>query len=111
VVVDVGVIPTGKTNLKIVLESDVDVDVQLYDGTTALVQWPDGQLSGAGEASMTYKGMTITWSGYNGVDGLLGHEFITVEGEVSTDLTMKAYGYAAGDAQVNYSWGLDASEL
>jgi hypothetical protein len=110
-VVDVGVIPTGKTNLKIVLESDVDVDVQLYDGTTALVQWPDGQLSGAGEASMTYKGMTITWSGYNGVDGLLGHEFITVEGEVSTDLTMKAYGYAAGDAQVNYSWGLDASEL
>jgi hypothetical protein len=110
-VVDVGVIPTGKTNLKIVLESDVDVDVQLYAGNTALVQWPSGQLKGAGEASMTYKGMTITWSGYDGVDGLRGHEFITVEGEVSADLTMKAYGYAAGDAVVNYSWGLDASEL
>ena len=26
-------------------------------------------------------------------------------------LVMKAFGYAAGDAVVNHSWGLDASEL
>ena len=29
----------------------------------------------------------------------------------SSDLTMKAFGYAEGDAQVDYAWGVDATEL
>lgn len=46
----------------------------------------------------------MTYSGYNGVDGKKGHEFIEVEGTTPTILTMKAFGYQAGYATVNYSW-------
>ena len=110
-VVEVGVIPTGKSNLRIDLTSPEDVDVQLYDGGHPIVQWPDGDLSGAETQTLTYKGMEIEWSGYNGDGENLGHEYITVKGEVTTDLTMKAFGYAEGDAQVKYAWGLDNGAL
>ncbi|MBD88716.1 MAG: hypothetical protein CL940_00065 [Deltaproteobacteria bacterium] len=110
-VVDVGVIPAGKSNIKVKLSCENDVDIQLYDGETAIVMWPDGLLSGAGEDSVEYEGMTVHYSGYNGDGTGLGMEYITVEGTVSVDLTMKAYGYAAGDAQVDYFWGLSAEEL
>ena len=93
------------------LSCENDVDIQLYDGETAIVMWPDGLLSGAGEDSVEYEGMTVHYSGYNGDGTGLGMEYIIVEGTVSVDLTMKAYGYAAGDAQVDYFWGLSAEEL
>ena len=53
-------------------------------------------LFGEGLGTTTYKGMTITYSGYNGDGTNYGNEFITVKGEVATPLTMKAFGYAAG---------------
>ena len=105
-VVLVGEIPAGRVGVEIKLTSPEDVDIQLYDkeGNKAIVQWPDGLMSGDDTQSITYKGIKITWSGYNGDGTNLGHEYIKLEGETSTTFVMKAYGYAAGAAQVDYKW-------
>ena len=102
----VGDIPAGKVNVEVALQANngADVDVQLFDGPTAIVEWPGGLLSGPTAQSVYYKGMTIRYSGYNGISNR-GHESITIEGEVTTTLTMKAFGYQAGTANVTYKWG------
>jgi hypothetical protein len=109
-VVVVGDIPAGKENVRIDLTSDEDVDIQLFAGSEPLVKWASeiaesGLLNGADRDTVTWEGMHITYSGYNG-DGHFGKEYILIEGVVSTDLTMKAYGYAKGTAKVDYAWGL-----
>lgn len=107
----VGEIPAGKVNVDVALQSNggADVDVQLFDGDVAIVQWPNGLLAGPTSQSVSYRGMTIHYSGYNGITNL-GHESITIEGEVTTTLTMKAFGYQAGTANVSYSWGSGAGD-
>jgi hypothetical protein len=110
-IVDVGVIPQGKQNIKIELTSEKDVDIQLYQGDDALIKWPDGRINGPGVQTLTHNGMTITWSGYNGDGSNLGNEYIHIQGEITADLTMKAFGYAEGDAQVDYAWGVPDSEF
>jgi len=49
--------------------------------------------------------MNITWSGYNGVNGHKGHEYIKITGDTTEMMVMKVYGYEAGSADVTYSWG------
>ena len=112
-VVSVGIIPAGKTNIRIDLTSPEDVDVQLFDGAIPLVQWPDGRLDGAAKQTLQYEGTTIEWSGYNGGQSgsTKGNEYITIKGTLTRDLTMRAFGYAAGDAKVDYAWGLADSAL
>ncbi|TNE87172.1 MAG: hypothetical protein EP330_19585 [Deltaproteobacteria bacterium] len=104
----VGDIPVGKTNVAIELDAyaGADVDVQLWDGETAIVAWPNGLLSGSSAESVEYGGMTISYSGYNGIDGNWGHEKIEISGVVSSDLQMRAYGYQQGRAEVTYEWGV-----
>jgi hypothetical protein len=105
----VGEIPAGKVNVEIELQTEfgADLDVQLVDATNGdeLVAWPDGLLSGAGEQTLQHHGMTIHWSGYNGIDGDWGHESIEIEGATTRPLTVRAFGYQAGTAQVDYEWG------
>ena len=105
-VVNVGTIPEGKADVRIDLKAEADVDVQLFDGGIPLVQWPDGRLSKSGVQTLEYEGMTITWSGYDGDGTHKGYEYITIKGELSRTLTMRAFGYAAGTASVDYGWGL-----
>ena len=109
--VDVGVIPSGKQNVKVTLDCETDVDIQIYDGDTAIVMWPNGLLNGQSAQSVEYKGMTVSYSGYNGDGENYGYEYIMVKGEVSADLTMKAFGYKAGAAKVDYYWGLEDAEV
>ncbi len=106
-IVNIGDIPTGINNLVIDMKSPVDVDVQLYDKDNgrAIVAWPNGLLNGGTTASISYEGMVIEWSGYNGDGSNLGHEYIKISGETTKNLTMKAFGYRSGVATVNYSWG------
>jgi len=106
----VGDIPLNKVNVKIELiaRNDKDVDIQLYDGDTAIVQWPSGILNGPSQEEVDYEGMTIIYSGYYGIDGNSGHETIEIKGRVTRTLTMKAYGYRAGTADITYEWGIGA---
>ncbi len=104
----VGTIPAGKSNVRIDLDARFgnDVDVQLWDGDVPLIAWPDGLLSGPSRREIMYEGARIVYSGYNGIGGNPGHESIEIFGEVPFDLTMYAYGYEAGDADITYAWGV-----
>jgi len=104
-VIVVGTIPKDKANIVIKLSSNRDVDIQLFaeDGTK-LVQYPDGVLNGPTAGSTVYNGVTISYSGYNGNGTGLGNEFIKLEGVTKNSFVMKAYGYAAGQAQVDYTF-------
>ena len=110
-IVEIGDIPPGVNNLYITLKSDEDVDIQLYDKDdgTKIVHWPEGLLNEGNKKTTNYKGMIIEWSGYNG-DGInYGHEFIKITGKTTRNLTMKAFGYKAGYAEVHYEWGENTS--
>lgn len=107
----VGDIPAGKSDVTVSLEADGgrDIDVQLWDGSTKIVAWdPQGNhglLHGPTQETVTYQGMSITYSGYNGRGGNQGLEDITISSTLTRTLTMKVFGYASGTAQVDYSWG------
>lgn len=109
----VGDIPADKTNVVIELAAKAgkDVDIQLWDGTTRIVHWPYGQLSGPTQDEVVYQGMRIVYSGYNGIAGNWGHERIEVMGRVTRTLTMKAFGYQAGFADVTYAWGVGVGDM
>ena len=116
----VGLIPSGKWNVKIHLSATSDVDVQIFDiedkskfsEGKAVVAWCDepkkcniGALgSDEGKGHTSYKGMRVGYSGYGGVGGKPGKEYITIEGKTSTSLLMKAYAFETGSAVVSYSW-------
>ena len=102
----VGTIPTDIMNIKINLNSFEDIDIRLYskDGTP-IVSWPNGILHTAHKAATTYNGVTIEWSGYNGVDGHKGEEYIYIKGRTSEPLVMKVFGFKSGVADVTYEWG------
>ena len=103
--VNVGELPKGIQGLRIYLLSDNDVDIRLYGShNDKIVHWPKGILNNAAAESKSYKGMTITYSGYNGMDGQKGHEFIELIGTIPTTMKIKVFGYSAGYATVNYSW-------
>ena len=102
----VGEIPVNKRNVKITLASAGDVDIQLVDKLTAveIVAWPNGLLRGATQGCATHQGLQYCYSGYNGVNGQPGNEWIEIKGDSNRVLVMKAFGYAAGNAKVSYSW-------
>lgn len=101
----VGTIPKGVQNLHIELLSDQDIDIRLYgEDDSKIVHWPKGLLNRATPSTKNYLNTPVTYSGYNGVAGQKGHEFIDVAGYTPSLLTMKVFGYVSGTATVNYSW-------
>lgn len=116
----VGDIPAGKFDVYVGLGSDQDLDIVLYDleathtdgSDKAIVAFcaADGCNRGVlgmerTASSATYNGMTISYSGFGGVDGQAGKEFIRISGETTTNMRMMVYAYQSGSATVNYSWG------
>jgi hypothetical protein len=106
--VEVGTLPAGKRSIRVKLETagKEDVDLRLYlkeSPGTMLVGWPSGTLKKHNAESMVYSGSTITWSGYAGVTHA-GDEYITIDKPLISDLVLYAYGYAAGVADVSYSF-------
>lgn len=116
----IGSIPIIKKNLRVQLYSPVDVDLQLYDvedkstftmgqaiigycETTGCNKGMLGNNDGSAE-STRYKNRTYEYSGYDGVDGKKGNEYLLVQGISNTVLSMNAFGYAAGEALVSYSY-------
>jgi hypothetical protein len=107
----VGYIPANKANVLITLESRNDVDIRLYDSVTGetLVHWPEGiVLNGATRKCGSWNKIRICWSGYYGNGFHFGYEFIEISGPVRREMQLKAYGYAAGNAKVKYTFtGID----
>ena len=119
-VVTIGEIPRDKKNLRVELDAEQDVDIQLYDledtstfsEGKAIIAYCEAKDCNKGalgnndgtEESTVYKGLTYTYSGYDGVGGQKGKEFIQLGGVTSTKLNMKAFGYEAGVAQIKYSY-------
>lgn len=119
-----GVIPRGKKDLRVALTAANDVDVQLFDVEDAAASgFPEGRAvvgycddgapgcnAGAlgnndgGAEQATHKGLVYRYSGYDGEGGKAGHEWIEIAGVSNTRLLMKAFGYAAGNATVSYSY-------
>lgn len=104
----IGTIPAGIKDLRIDLTAVNDLDIELWDGDTFVVGWEsDGQkaqIYSATEITGGYNGVKITWSGWNGVGGSLGNEYIQINGTTANSFVMKAFGYQAGDVAVVYSW-------
>jgi hypothetical protein len=105
-IVEIGKIPAGMGDINVRLFSPSDVDIQLIDVATgeAIVAWPYGLLNQRSEECATYEGLEYCYSGFNGVDGERGNEWIQLNGVSNRELMMTAYGYDAGYAQVYYSW-------
>ena len=112
-IVEIGELPIGLSEIEIFLTATVDIDIQLYDKETGekIIHWPNGILSGSGYQSTVYHGIKIEWSGYNGDGTGAGNEFIKLSDNndpsapMSRAFIMKVFGYHAGIADVNYSWG------
>ena len=105
-----GVIPAGLYELQIFLESASDIDLQLIDAVdeTLLVldgvhpANPNGILSSSGYECADYLGLEYCYSGYFGVDGNPGHEFITVSGITNRPLRFQVFGFQGGTGTVEY---------
>ena len=100
----IGTIPAGTEYVYIDLSSNSDIDLQLWDGATALVGWGIGALlSDEDEDTIWYEGVEITYSGYNGDGTGSGEEYIVIEGELQSDLTIFVSGYNAGSGEVEWT--------
>jgi hypothetical protein len=123
--VDIGEIIVGKKDLRVKLTADKDVDVQLFDrGAAAMTACPGsgkaiiaykedadtclkgplGNNADGGVESTVYNDIKFEYSGYNGVGGKLGNEYVQLTGATNTPLLMKAFGYAAGSFEVEYEF-------
>ena len=111
----VGTIVKGVYNIGVGIEAGgEDIDVTLTDGTdqTLVVGWEGRFLNGGDVDSVLYKDMAISYSGYNGVGGDYGREWIKVESKTTVSLIMGAYGYfsynapagTTGTATIDYHW-------
>ena len=100
----VGDIPANKAAVYIKLTSTEDVDVSAIDKATDMKSSrAEYDPNVADRLRKTYEGVRYCYSGYNGTTGSLGDEY-SYEGTTNRLLTMRAYGYKAGDAIVDYSW-------
>lgn len=112
------------------LQSKEDIDIQVYDTDyndvypmgQALVAWcnqthdPECNIgvlgNDPGVNSVVYTrpngtddvAINVVYSGYNGVEGVPGKEWIEIIGTTPVDLKMAVFAYAPGLAEVSYSW-------
>merc|ERR1712224_461452 len=117
--VNVGLIPAGKVNVRIELNTNKDVDTELWtpDGKRAIVGWQCGShqkkkliakcIDSATAKTAKFRDITIKTSGYLGMKGKFGHEFIQIVGKSKYAFLIRAFAYEAGTANVKYSWDKD----
>lgn len=106
----IGTIPVGVKNLSVKLKAEKDLDVELWRGSTFVVGWVkdgtgDAEISSSGKITKTFQGDVITWSGWDGDGTGAGNEYITISGTTQNSYEMRAFGYEAGNAKVDYDWG------
>jgi hypothetical protein len=105
----IGHVPAGKSQVKIQLSAAIDIDLQMFDGDTAVVHKTLGLLNNATSSTINYHGMNITYSGYDGDEFSKGNEYIHISGIVPNDLSLQLAGQQSGNVTIDYQWGLDQS--
>jgi len=68
------------------------------------VAWPNGLLKGATQGCATYQGLQLLLQRLRRRERPERNEWIEIKGDSNRVLLMKAFGYAAGNAKVTYSW-------
>lgn len=116
----IGVIPAGVTNVRIQLTSGVDVDLEIYEGSTygdnpiilydsedSYFDVDDGYpVEGWYPFEDSY--LYIEYSGWYGVDDNWGNEYIYIYGTLQNPILIAAYNYEEGaNIQVCYEYGFE----
>jgi hypothetical protein len=106
----IGTIPAGVDGLEIDLTAAHDLDIELWDGDVLVVGWQVNSkkslIYNRSPISGFYRGVKITWSGWDGVGSVKGTEYIRISGTTQNSYLMKVFGYQEGDVSVEYRWGL-----
>ena len=109
----IGTIPAGVDSLVINLTSANDLDIEIWDEKTFVVGWQadgrDSLIYRNTPVSGLYNGVRIAWSGWDGIDGEKGNEYIRISGTTQNSFLMKVFGYQRGEVYVDYSWGSDVA--
>jgi hypothetical protein len=109
----IGTIPAGVDSLEIDLTASHDLDIELWDEDIFVVGWQvNGKKSliyGSSPVTGFYHGVRISWSGWDGVGGVKGTEYIRMSGTTQNSYLVKVFGYQEGDVTVDYRWGLGLS--
>jgi len=76
---------------------------------------PTHCLDNPNKSNIKFAGCNIQYSGYEGSKNKhgfrdMGHEYIKISGKCDEALTLKAFGWVKGLADVDYSWGADKAE-
>merc|ERR1711981_216157 len=120
--VNVGLIPAGQVNVRVELNTDKDVDTELWtaDGKSAVVAWQCLKhqskkakakcIDSATKKIAKYMDIKIEYSGWLGVNAKFGHEYIHIIGKSKHAFMIRAFGYEAGWANVKYSWDGDVKQ-
>merc|ERR1711959_811875 len=120
--VNVGLIPAGQVNVRVELNTDKDVDTELWtaDGKSAVVAWrclnhqskkvKAKCIDSATKKIAKYMDIKIEYSGWLGVNAKFGHEYIRIIGKSKHAFMIRAFGYEAGWANAKYSWDGDAKQ-
>merc|ERR1711981_1382872 len=126
----IGVIPAKQNNVKVFSQVKDDVDLEVWGpfGKVAIVAFscksmnralghktPTHCLDNPNKDSIKFAGCKIQYSGYEGSKNKhgfrdMGNEYIKISGKCNEALTLKAFGWVKGLADVNYSWGADKAE-
>lgn len=110
-ITQIGIIPSNVSNIYVELFADEDVDLEIWDidnDIPVLAYGNPNSIQGDSEtqAEWTYQGLDFVYSGWVGVNGELGNEWLIIKG--ITDRNYKIQVKNWGDntiATVNYSWG------
>lgn len=97
-------LPTGAGSIRIDLSAGSDLDIQLFDSRGTVVGYPSGQIGTAGAFEGRYRDLTIRYSGYNGVAGDAGREYLEIEGSLPESMIVAMYGYRAGHGELSFEW-------
>eukprot|EP00977_Amphora_coffeiformis_P016329 scaffold5017_cov171-Amphora_coffeaeformis.AAC.18 len=100
----VGDLPQGLEDIFIRLENTDDIDIQLYDESTPIIDWNDGIVI-RGERSFSigqYAGVEIQYSGYHGEQrpGTYGQEYIFLRGRLEESVFRIYFWSGASDVSM-----------
>ena len=97
-------IPGGATELDISMSTaappGADMDLEFYKGPTFVIG-EGGQIDSASPGTFSYAGDTFGYSGWSGVGGDPGEEYITSLGPLTQSYDLKVYAYEAGTYTVD----------